>query len=316
MASGRLDTWERHQELVSVGREAAQRKLSPSSLPERDRASSTRWSARNRAGGQRRPGLRWRGLRLSSPPRPRHSNRSRGMRADKGARAGAAGSRQQPRRFLFLAGAVVPAGPRYGPACFPVWAWPPPRARGLWSPHRGDQRLHPGSLGLADSAGKCGATADPGASWTPAFLPLTTPWRPSGGPPRAASQGRPALPPGPTGLLYQPARGLGPGSACACPATVLPGLSPGADPGAHSFSALGSPGPRQVLGVSASSGKNPKCCGQTTRGCVHSVSSPGESAGRAPQARPAELLGLGRLPPKIRGVTLRQARRRRVLTPP
>lgn len=189
---------------------------------------------------------------------------------------------------------MVPAGLRHGPACFAVWAWPPSWARGLWSPHRGNQRLHPGSLGLADSAGEYGATADPGASWTPAFLPLTTQWRPSGAPPGHASQGRPALPPGPTGLLYQPARGLGLGSACACPATVLPGLSPGADPGAHSFSARGSPGPRQVLGVSASSGKNPKCCGKTRRGCAHSVSSPGESAGRAPRARPAAAQDQGR----------------------
>lgn len=189
MASGRLDTWGRHQKLVSVGREAAQRKPSPSSLPERDRASSTRWSARNRAGGQRGPGHRWRGLRLSSPPRPGLSNRSRGMRADNGARAGAAGGRQQPRRFLLPAGAVVPAGLRHGPAFFPVWAWPPSRARGLWSPRRGNQRLHPGSLGLADSAGECGAIADPGASWTPAFLPLINQWRPSGAPPGAASRG-------------------------------------------------------------------------------------------------------------------------------
>lgn len=142
--------------------------------------------------------------------------------------------------------------------------------RGMWS--------HRGPWGLLDTS----------------LLAADQPVEALRGTSRGCVQGRPALPPGPTGLLYQPARGLGPGSACACPATVLPGLSPGADPGAHSFSALGSLGPHQVLGVSASSGKNPKCCGQTRRGCAHSVSSPGESAGRAPRARPAAAQDQGR----------------------
>ena len=279
----------RHQALVPVGREAAQRKLSPSSLAERDTATSTRWSARNRAGGRRGQGHRWRGLRpapgSATVPAGRGLAWARGpglQAADSSLSASSSGPARGPRRAQARARLLSSLGLSAIPG--PGAAVPPRVGTSVSIPEAGGSRTRPGNA------------EPPRALGPPGRQPSCRgpPWRPSGAPPGAASQGRPALPPGPTGPLYQPARGLAPGSTCACPATLLPGLSPGAVPGAHAFSALGSPGPRQVLGVSASSGKNPKCCGQTRRGRAHSVTSPGESAGRAPRARPAAARDQGR----------------------